>query len=40
MSMVHASTGRNLPASEHLLSEPASVAGMALATLFALGRRL
>jgi molybdopterin-dependent oxidoreductase alpha subunit len=36
MSMVHASAGRNQPASEHLLSEPAIVAGMARATL---GRR-
>jgi molybdopterin-dependent oxidoreductase alpha subunit len=33
MSMVHASAGRNRPASEHLLSEPAIVAGMAQATL-------
>src|SRR5580704_7955934 len=33
MSMVHASVGRNKPASEHLLSEPAIVAGMARATL-------
>jgi molybdopterin-dependent oxidoreductase alpha subunit len=33
MSMVHASAGRNKPASEHLLSEPAIVAGMARATL-------
>ena len=33
MSMVHASAGRNQPASEHLLSEPAIVAGMARATL-------
>jgi len=33
MSMVHASAGRNKPASEHLLSEPAIVAGMAQATL-------
>jgi molybdopterin-dependent oxidoreductase alpha subunit len=33
MSMVHASAGRNRPASEHLLSEPAIVAGMANATL-------
>jgi molybdopterin-dependent oxidoreductase alpha subunit len=32
MSMVHASAGRNKPASEHLLSEPAIVAGMARAT--------
>ncbi len=31
--MVHASTGRNEPASEHLKSEPAIVAGMARATL-------
>lgn len=36
MSMVHASAGRNKPASEHLLSEPAIVACMARATL---GRR-
>jgi molybdopterin-dependent oxidoreductase alpha subunit len=33
MSMVHASAGPNLPASEHLKSEPAIVAGMARATL-------
>jgi molybdopterin-dependent oxidoreductase alpha subunit len=33
MSMVHLSAGRNPPASEHLLSEPAIVAGMATATL-------
>ncbi len=33
MSMVHASAGRNQPASEHLRSEPAIVAGMARATL-------
>ena len=33
MSMVHASAGRNRPASEALLSEPAIVAGMAKATL-------
>jgi molybdopterin-dependent oxidoreductase alpha subunit len=33
MSMVHASAGRNKPASEHLLSEPAVVAGMASVTL-------
>jgi molybdopterin-dependent oxidoreductase alpha subunit len=33
MSMVHASAGRNKPASEHLLSEPAIVASMARATL-------
>ena len=33
MSMVHASAGRNKPASEHLLSEPAIVARMARATL-------
>jgi molybdopterin-dependent oxidoreductase alpha subunit len=33
MSMVHASAGRNKPASEHLLSEPAIVAGIARATL-------
>src|SRR6267154_605188 len=33
MSMVHASAGRNTPASAHLLSEPAIVAGVALATL-------
>jgi molybdopterin-dependent oxidoreductase alpha subunit len=33
MSMVHASAGRNQPASEHLKSEPAIVAGIARATL-------
>jgi molybdopterin-dependent oxidoreductase alpha subunit len=33
MSMVHLSVGRNPPASEQLLSEPAIVAGMAQATL-------
>ncbi|HEY4079378.1 MAG TPA: FdhF/YdeP family oxidoreductase [Burkholderiaceae bacterium] len=33
MSMVHASAGRLRPASEHLLSEPAIVAGLASATL-------
>lgn len=33
MGIVHASGGRNPPASEHLLSEPAIVAGLALATL-------
>jgi molybdopterin-dependent oxidoreductase alpha subunit len=33
MSMVHASAGRNKPASEHLLSEPAIVAGIAKAVL-------
>lgn len=33
MSMVHASVGKLAPASEHLLSEPATVAGMAKATL-------
>jgi len=33
MSMVHASMGKLPPASEHLLSEPAIVAGMAHATL-------
>jgi formate dehydrogenase major subunit len=33
MSMVHASAGRNIPASEHLRSEPAIVAGLARATL-------
>jgi molybdopterin-dependent oxidoreductase alpha subunit len=33
MSMVHASAGRNQPASQHLLSEPAIVAGMARAVL-------
>jgi molybdopterin-dependent oxidoreductase alpha subunit len=33
MSMVHASAGRNEPASEHLMSEPAIVAGIARATL-------
>ncbi|PIB96751.1 FdhF/YdeP family oxidoreductase [Caulobacter sp. X] len=32
MSMVHASRGLNPPASEHLLSEPAIVAGIAAAT--------
>ncbi|AZS21958.1 MULTISPECIES: FdhF/YdeP family oxidoreductase [unclassified Caulobacter] len=32
MSMVHASRGLNAPASEHLLSEPAIVAGIAAAT--------
>jgi len=32
MSMVHASRGLNAPASEHLLSEPAIVAGIATAT--------
>lgn len=32
MSQVHASHGRNKPASEHLLSEPAIVAGVAKAT--------
>ncbi len=32
MSMVHASRGSNPPASEHLLSEPAIVAGLARAT--------
>ena len=32
MSMVHASRGLNPPASEHLLSEPAIVAGIATAT--------
>jgi formate dehydrogenase major subunit len=31
--MVHASEGKNKPASPHLLSEPAIVAGMAMATL-------
>jgi anaerobic selenocysteine-containing dehydrogenase len=31
--MVHASTGRNKPASEHLLSEPAIVCGIARAAL-------
>jgi anaerobic selenocysteine-containing dehydrogenase len=31
--MVHASAGRNKPASEHLLSEPAIIAGIARATL-------
>ncbi|WP_156180438.1 FdhF/YdeP family oxidoreductase [Bradyrhizobium sp. LTSPM299] len=33
MSMVHASRGRLKPASEHLKSEPAIIAGLALATL-------
>ena len=33
MSMVHVSYGINAPASEHLLSEPAIVAGIAAATL-------
>ncbi len=33
MSMVHLSAGRNAPASEHLLSEPAIVARLAAATL-------
>ncbi|MBM9839737.1 formate dehydrogenase, partial [Rhodococcus hoagii] len=33
MSMVHASGGRNKPASEHLRSEVAIIAGMAKATL-------
>jgi molybdopterin-dependent oxidoreductase alpha subunit len=33
MSMVHASRGKLTPASEHLRSEPAIIAGMALATL-------
>ncbi len=33
MSMVHASTGHNAPASEHLKSEPAIIAGLARATL-------
>ncbi|MDI3559210.1 FdhF/YdeP family oxidoreductase [Bradyrhizobium sp. Arg816] len=33
MSMVHASGGRNQPASEHLLSEVAIIAGLAKATL-------
>ena len=33
MSMVHASAGRNHPASEHLKSEPAIIAGIARATL-------
>jgi anaerobic selenocysteine-containing dehydrogenase len=33
MSMVHRSVGRNPPASPHLRSEPAIVAGIALATL-------
>lgn len=32
MSMVHASRGLNAPASDHLLSEPAIVAGIATAT--------
>lgn len=33
MSMVHASSGKLKPASEHLLSEPAIIAGIAKATL-------
>ncbi len=33
MSMVHASMGRNPPASEHLRSEPSIIAGIAKATL-------
>src|SRR5439155_14155636 len=33
MSMVHASRGGLKPASEHLRSEPAIIAGMSLATL-------
>ncbi len=33
MSMVHASTGHNRPASDDLKSEPAIIAGMARATL-------
>jgi molybdopterin-dependent oxidoreductase alpha subunit len=33
MSMVHASAGRNTPASDHLMSEPAIIAGVAKATL-------
>jgi molybdopterin-dependent oxidoreductase alpha subunit len=33
MSMVHASAGKLIPASEHLRSEPAIIAGMAQATL-------
>ena len=33
MSMVHASRGGLKPASEHLRSEPAIIAGIALATL-------
>jgi anaerobic selenocysteine-containing dehydrogenase len=33
MSMVHASIGMNAPASEHLKSEPAIIAGVARATL-------
>ena len=33
MSMVHRSVGRNVPASEHLRSEPAIVAELAVATL-------
>ncbi|GGF51543.1 formate dehydrogenase subunit alpha [Azorhizobium oxalatiphilum] len=37
MSMVHASTGHNPPASAHLKSEPAIIAGMARATLGARG---
>lgn len=38
MSMVHASTGKNNPASEHLMSEPAIVAGIAKATLSGKGK--
>ena len=33
MAMVHASRGTNTPASEHLMSEPAIIAGIAKATL-------
>lgn len=33
MSMVHSSEGKNRPASDYLLSEPAIVAGMAIASL-------
>ncbi|MDQ3535003.1 MAG: CbbBc protein, partial [Bacteroidota bacterium] len=33
MSMVHASEGKNQPASQHLLSEPAIVAKMAMASM-------
>ena len=40
MSMVHASRGKLAPASEHLRSEPAIVAGIAKATLPAQQGRL
>src|SRR5690606_23475066 len=33
LSSIHGSVGTNTPASEHLLSEPAIIAGMAKATL-------